>query len=138
MPVREVALEGMEPADIRQQSMPISYSDLHVTDGLWFLGTLSQALVVNGVPQARIAAETKRDPSTITLMLKGKQAIGSDVIAAVLRNDALGHVLTCVLERYGYEPPRRRVEDLARELQELREWKARAMSLLADLPGVSR
>jgi hypothetical protein len=27
------------------------------------------------------------------------------------------------------------VEDLARENQELREWKARAMALLADMPS---
>lgn len=132
MPLHEVSLDAAE-----QQALPISYKALHLNDGAWFLSVLSQALVANGIHQARIATETERDPATINLMLSGKQAITRDVIAAVLRNDALGHVITALCARYGYEPPRRRVEDLARELQELREWKARAMSLLADMPGTA-
>jgi hypothetical protein len=129
-PDREAALDEAE-----QVPLPMSYRALHVNDGAAFRGFLSQALVVNGVPQARIATETERDPATINLMLSGKQAITADVIAAVLRNDSIGHVITAMCHRYGYEPPRRRVEDLARENQELREWKARAMALLADMPS---
>jgi hypothetical protein len=128
MPDRETHLDG------DQVPLPMSYRALHLNDGAAFRGLLSQALVANGVPQARIATETERDPATINLMLSGKQAITGDVIAAVLRNDALGTVIAGLCNRYGYEPPRRRVEDIARELQELREWKARAMTLLADLP----
>lgn len=133
MPDRETPLEPGA-----QASLPMSYRALHLNDGAYFRGLLAKALVANGVPQARIATETERDAATINLMLSGKQAITGDVIAAILKNDALGIVITGLCQRYGFEPPRRRVEDLAREVQELREWKARAMALLADLPVGAR
>ena len=134
MPIVEIPLER-EPG---QERLPMSYRETHLANGDWLLGLYRQALIANDVHQSRIATETGRDPATITLMLSGKQAIAKDVLGAIVDNDALGIILAGVCQRYGWEPPRRRVEDLDRELRELRAWKARAMALLADMPGGGR
>ena len=121
-----------EPINGEQVELAASYRSVHLSNGAWFLGLLRQALVAGGVTQSRIADETERDTTTINLMLGGRQAIAADVVTAVLANDRLGIVLAGLSKRLGYEPPRRRAEDLAEENRQLRAQLARLRAALEE------
>ena len=124
----------MDVALLTDDQIPLAgaYRAVLATNAKWFRGLLAKSLVANGVSERRIAEETGRDPSAITRMLSGDQALGVDVLVAILAHDTLGTVLAGMSERLGYEAPRRRATDLADENRRLREQLARLRAALEE------
>jgi hypothetical protein len=132
--LRDVADGPLPLLSAEQIPLADAYRSVLASNAKWLRGFFAKALVSNGVSERRIADETGRDPSAITRMLSGEQALGADVVVAILARDTNGVILAGLSDRLGFEPPRRKTPDLAEENRRLREQLARLRSALAEEP----